>query len=152
MKKSNLDKAATYAYRLLSIRPRSERELKERLFQKRYKKDITNKVIESLKEKEVVNDLKFAKSWIDSRTRRNPKGKALLKLELRAKGVKASVIEEVLKEKKDDISTVRELANKKMNTLKKEPKEKAKRKLFSYLARRGFDFDIINDVLREFFG
>jgi len=151
MKKSKIDKATSYAYRLFSIRQRSEKELRDRLYKKRFKRDTINKVISLFKEKKIIDDLKFARNWIDQRMRLNPKGEALLKRELRAKGVELVLIEEALNNKdKNETSIVRELADKKMKTLTKEPKEKAKRKLFGFLARRGFDFDTVNEVIKEY--
>ena len=151
MKKSKTDKATSYAYRLFSIRQRSEKELRDRLYEKGFKKDTVNKVISLFKEKKVIDDFKFAKNWIESRMRLNPKGEAFLRRELRSKGVELALIEEALKSKENnEASVARELADKKMKTLNKEPKEKARRKLFGFLARRGFDFDTVNEVIKEF--
>ena len=149
-KKKTSDKALSYAYRLLGIRPRSEKELKERLFGKRYGSEAIESVISQLKEKGVVDDLKFARAWVESRMRTSPKGNVALKRELGMKGISNPITEEVLSEKKEDeASIVKELAEKKMESLKDLPKEKARKRLFDFLARRGFNFDTIKDAVRE---
>ena len=151
MKKSETEKTVAYSYRLLSIRPRSEKELRGRLKEKGFGHDAIQEAVSLLKKSNIIDDVKFAHLFVESRMRTNPKGKTFLKMELMQKGVEASIIEKVLSEEsKDEDSLVRELARKKMETLKKEPKEKIRRKLFSYLAGRGFDFDIINEIIREY--
>lgn len=149
MKSDKADKAIAYAYRLLSVRPRSERELRERLFKKGFGRACTQNVIALLKERDIIDDFKFAKLWIESRMRMNPKGEMLLRKELREKGIKSSVIEKALSEKegKEDFLAMA-LAKKRLETLKKLPKEKARKRLFDFLARRGFDFDIIEETVK----
>ncbi len=69
---------------------------------------------------------------------------------LEKSSVSASIIEKVLSEKKEsEDSVVSALAGQRLERLKKLPREKAKKKLFDFLARRGFDFDIINRTIRE---
>ena len=151
--KNKTDKATAYAYRLFGIRPRSERELKQRLFGKHYDHETISGVISSLKEKDIIDDVEFARRWIESRRRTNPKGDRLLRKELREKGVSATVIDTVLAEKKEsENSVVRALAGKKAESLKNLPKQKARKKLFDFLARRGFDFDVIGEAVNEAFG
>ena len=151
MKKSETEKTVAHSYRLLSIRPRSEKELRGKLREKGFGHDVIQEAVSLLKESKIIDDAKFAELFVESRMRTNPKGKTLLKKELIQKGIEASIIEKVLgEESKDEDSLVRELARKKMETLKKEPKEKIRRKLFSYLAQRGFDFEIINEIIREY--
>ena len=151
MKKSKTDKALSYAYRLLNIRPRSEKELRDRLHRKGFGQTTVNDIIPLLKEKNVIDDYRFAKLWIESRMRRIPKGGILLRRELREKGVSLSVIDKALSEEEiDEASLARDLAEKKFKTLKGLPKEKVKKKLFDFLARRGINFDTINDIITEF--
>ena len=150
MKKDKFQKALGYAERLLGIRPRSEKELKERLFRKRFDRQIVQDIVALFKEKKIIDDSQFAKLWVESRMRTNPKGDMLLRRELREKGVPAAAIEKALTEKKESgESVIKALAAKKFGTLKNLPKEKARKKLFEFLARRGFEFDAIDETIRE---
>jgi len=150
MKKSNTEKALSYACRLLNIRPRSEHELKDRLFKKGFGQATVNETVASLKEKGFLDDFKFAILWVESRMRANPKGGMLLRKELKAKGVPAQAIEKALAESKEDESLVaKSLTAREMEKLKGVPKEKVRRRLFGYLARKGFKFDLIEDIVRE---
>lgn len=152
MDKSKTDKAITYACRLFGVRPRSERELRNRLRMKGFDGVTIEGVISFLKEKKVIDDFKFAKVWIDSRMHTRPKGDILLRKELQDKGISASAINRALSEKKEDEgSTARVLAKRRLESLKTLPKMKAKKRLFDFLARRGFDFDVIKEVIKESF-
>ncbi|UCD55311.1 MAG: regulatory protein RecX [Candidatus Omnitrophota bacterium] len=155
MRKNNAgkSKAVSYAYRLFSARPRSEKELRDRLFRKGFGRAVIYDVISLLKEKNIIDDFKFAKLWVESRMRANPRSDALLRNELRMKGVSAAVIEKVLSERETgDDSLARALAGRRLESLEKLPKEKARKKLFDFLARRGFDFDVIEDTVKETLG
>jgi len=146
------EKALAYSRRLISIRPRSEKELRDRLFQKRFKREIILKVISCLKKENEINDLYFAKLWIESRIINNPRSSRLLKKELMQKGVSSSIIDTILSEitEKDDV-IARRFAKKRAEKMKALSAVNAKRKLFSLLARRGFDIETIDDILREIF-
>jgi len=149
-KKSNSDKAIAYACRLFSIRARSESELRKRLSERGFSGTVVRRTVAFLEEKGIVSDLKFARQWVESRMRTKPKGNMVLRKELRQKGLSSAVIERVLSERGSNEGDVcRLLAKKKMEALEKIPKEKARRRLFDFLARRGFDFDLIEDAVRE---
>ena len=101
------------ALRFLSFRPRSEKEIRDRLkikyqsFDKtgtvrspvKLRTNIKNltlvieKVIAKLKVQNFLNDEEFAKWWIEQRTSFRPRSLRLIKLELRQKGITDEVIE-----------------------------------------------------------
>lgn len=151
MKKSNSGKATAYAYRLFSLRPRSEKELRDRLFRKGYGRATVYEVIALLKEKNIIDDLKFANLWVESRMRSRPKGTMLLRRELREKGVEQVIIEKALSERGavDEEGVARELAAQKLGSMRGLSEEKAKKRLFGFLARRGFNFGMIEGIVRD---
>jgi regulatory protein len=149
---ATLDKAVSYAYRLCDVRPRSEWELRDRLSRKGFAGSTVSTVVSRLKEQDIIDDHKFAKLWIASRMNTNPKGVIALRKELKEKGVPETVIDAVLTGGKDaEVSVIRKVAAERMERLKGLPKGTAKKRLFDFLARRGFDFDAIHDVVRETF-
>jgi regulatory protein len=150
MEKDKTGKAISYSYRLLTLRPRSEKELRGRLLRKRFNRVTVENVISILKEKNIIDDVKFARRWIESRMNTSPKGSMFLRKELRDKGVPASVIDGALSETKaGEGSVARALAGEKMKKLTNLPREEAKRKLFGFLARRGFSYDVVKSALEE---
>jgi len=146
----NLEKAKSYALNLLQIRQRSEKELIDRLSEKGYSDEIQKKVVGQLKDIGLVCDSKFAKAWIDSRLKARPKGDVVLRHELALKGIDEGIIDKALSEKqKTEEVLARELAENRMKRLKGVPKLKAKKRLHDYLARRGFKFDVIEDIVEK---
>ena len=152
MKKSNLEKAISYGRRLLNIRLRSGKELEERLLRKGFGQSDTKEALSYFRQKNLLDDLEFARAWVESRMRSNPRGAMLLERELLEKGISRSITQKVLLAMKDKEKTLAEsLAESRMRGLRNLPRQKAKRRLFEYLARRGFKFDTIDDIVNSYF-
>ena len=132
------------AIRLLSYRPRSEAEIRTRLSQ-RFDGEIIDGVILRLREGQMVDDTAFALYWIEEREYFSPRGKRLLKVELTRKGIDSEVIDEVL-DGIDDNEYAYRAAQKKGRSLIKEDCETFKRKLGSFLIRRGFGYETVNST------
>lgn len=142
-----------YALRLVSIRPRSAKELALRLRQKGFLKDDIRNLVEEFQSKGILDDERFTAAWIDSRSAHNQKGERLLRLELLGKGVDEKTISKVIEEKKetgfDESSQARELIQKKMKGLSRLDGDTLKRRLYDLLKRRGFKTDTIYEVVKE---
>jgi len=95
------EKYLNLAYYYLSIRSRSEKEMRDYLSKKKASEEIVEKIIASLKEHKFLNDETFARSFVLNRARLKPKGKALLKIELRQKGIADDIIQTVLSEARE---------------------------------------------------
>ena len=148
--KNNQGKALGYAGRLLSVRPRSEKELRGRLLGKNFDGAVVNSVISFLKERNIVNDARFAWLWIESRMNTRPSGKMLLRRELEEKGISGDIIESALREAGEkEGKTARAIAEDVLGKAEPHLKEKAKAKLFGLLARRGFNSEVIEEVMNE---
>lgn len=153
----NFEKYYNYSLRFLSYRPRSEKEIRDRLKIKNGERidSIIDSVIHKLKEQNFLNDEEFAKWWIEQRTTFRPKGLRVIKMELKQKGISNEVIDFVISNSKFPISNeserARKLIEKKMEQLKDLPRQEVYRKVGSFLARRGFDIDTINSVIDEFY-
>jgi len=108
-----------------------------------------------LRDLDLIGDLDFANWWVEQRTTHRPRGRRLLWQELRAKGVPQEIVEQVLEEKADqldEVSLALKAAQKKLRTYSKlEPREFEKR-LGQYLARRGFGWEVIREVVERLSG
>ena len=145
-----LKKGKAYCLRLLSLRPRSEREISTRLKSKGYKDNVRKHLLDSLKNEGLVNDLKFAGQLIDSSLSGNPKGKLVLKVELRNKGIQEEIIEKAFSEKADQLDEKRIATGLVKEKLSETPKsEIGKGKLFRYLVSRGFDPEMAEEVINN---
>ena len=138
------------ALKLLAVRPRSEKELRQKLLQKGFTGKIVFEVISDLKKVDLINDEKFAESWAFSRLANKPMGRFLLKQELFRKGIKKELIEEVIKKSFEDekeIELAKKLLDKRKKLFQNLEDRKVQKKLSDFLLRRGFSYEIVNKVM-----
>jgi len=144
--------AKKVSYDLLSYRLRSIREIKDKLKAKKVSSHSIEKTINHLTELGLLNDEEFARQLIQSNISYKPKGKSLIKQKLYQKGISKQVAGKMLN---DIFSNINEknliipIFEKYLKKLKTGDINIKKRKIFSYLAGKGFDFDIINEIIRE---
>jgi regulatory protein len=143
-----------YAYNLLARFPKSEKEIRTKLKQKKISEKNIIRVISKLNELKVLDDKDFAKIFIESKLRTHPSGKGLLKNKLIEKGISKEIIEESLEKYYDDEteeSKADKILTKYMNKKTSDDIYTKKRKCFQHLASKGFGFDLINELLRKYF-
>ena len=137
--------------KFLSFRPRSEKELKDWSKKKNVGEETQKLVYQRLKHLGYLNDEEFAKWWIEQRTTFRPSGARLIALELRQKGVPREIIDKLLFSSPSALITERaqalKIAKKKRERLKGLSHREAREKLGAFLARRGFSWETIEEVL-----
>jgi regulatory protein len=138
------------ALRFLSYRPRSEMEIRRNLEKHALSDDIITNVLERLKANGLVDDQLFARQWVENRNEFRPRGRRALVHELRARGLAPDVIDQALAETgSDEDALAYEAAL--HYTRKLRPLEwlEFRRKLASFLARRGFAYETANTAIRR---
>lgn len=153
-KEEQKKQAKEKAFKLLSIRARSERELKDKLKARGFESVIIEEVISDCKRLNLLDDRKFALSWIEGRLSSKPAGKIVFRQELFKKGIKKDLIEEVISESFQDLDETelaRKLLERKKKSLKNLEETKAKKRMTDFLLRRGFSYDVINEVIPDLF-
>ena len=148
--------------RLLSYRPRSEREIREHLLREgklqgigksdfedsQYENSI-DKALSKLKGLKQIDDKEFALWWIDQRKKFKTRGVWAIKMELIQKGIDKDIISELLNQ--DDEEAEEELAmrasQKKIGSYNKLDKYEFRNKMGQYLSRRGFGWSTIKKVV-----
>jgi len=85
--------ALEIAAKFLGSRPRSRWEVKRRLNQARVIEPIIEGTLEHLAKLGLVDDVAFARWWVEQRDRHAPRGRRLVEAELRQHGVGRDVIE-----------------------------------------------------------
>jgi regulatory protein len=150
-----VEKLTNKSLRFLSFRPRSEKEIRDNLLlaEKRKRKEekseiegslyekSVGKVIEKLKRLDQVDDLEFARWWVEQRSRFNPKGAPIIKAELFKKGVDKEIINEVLNKEREEELALKFLEKKKQ-FLKRMDEGEFKTKMTQVLVRRGFTWEV----------
>jgi regulatory protein len=137
------------AVRFLATRPRSVAEIRRHLRSQRFDDEAIDGAIDKLRAQRYVNDLDFAKYWVEQRTKFRPKGDRALIAELRNKGVGRETIEIALGDGPAETEADRArraIARSVTRWRALEPPER-KRKIHAFLAARGFDYDVIDEVI-----
>jgi len=141
------------AIRFVSYRPRSQKELTDFLDTKLTRWKVSGagliaKVIGRMEELGYLDDVKFSEWWVDQRTAFKPKGNRYIQMELRGKGVPDAVIASVLASRGSVslLVAARQAIAKKMPLWAKLPSMERKKKIYEYLARRGFDTSTISKL------
>lgn len=146
-------KARESALNLLSFRARSASELRRRLRQKGFEAEVVDACVAHLVERGMVDDSSFAEMFVRDRVRFRPRGARRLVQELRAKGVDfetaSDAIEEVMgREDVSELDLAREVASKWPRRVGEDP-QRARRRLYGFLVRRGFGGETLRQVMDE---
>jgi len=144
-----IEKARGYAFLLLKFRQRSKKEISERLRKKRFDEQIIKETITFLENKGFVDDKIFARAWIESRIKK-PFGIRKIRQELNFKGIDKEIIDSeinVIKKKYPEEEIIEEVAKIRLGRLKGIDPNSVKRRLYSYLLRRGFSPEIVTDIV-----
>jgi regulatory protein len=137
------------AVKLLIAKDRSEYELTERLHREGYDRDIAQKAVEALKSIGYVNDTRYVLKYASDRMKNKAISRKALQYELEQKGVDGNLIREVLAdfEQNDDQTALRAAKKKFGKYVIKGPE--MERKVLSFLAHRGFSYEIASSVLKQ---
>jgi regulatory protein len=163
--------ALELAARYLATRPRSRWEVARRLRRAGAEAGVIEATLERLTELAFVDDLAFARWWLEQRDRHGPRGRRMLEAELRQHGVGRDVIallrDEMATTEGDDAPASwegplgeRDLPRTEADRarvalgqhLRGRPvpdDPRAHQRLGMYLVRRGFDPDIARTAIRE---
>ncbi|MBN1483484.1 MAG: RecX family transcriptional regulator [Chloroflexia bacterium] len=140
------------ALRLLSYRPRSVVEMRRRLAKKEYEEPQIEEVIERLLGLGLLDDLAFARLWVENRLALRPRGRRALENELRRKGVPGTMIQQALDEsidEGDERAMAFDLARGRAGSMAGLDREVFWRRLRGYLARRGFPAGLVYEVVGQ---
>jgi len=88
------------AARFLEARPRSVAEVRRRLHRQGYPDPLVLVAVDRLVDLGLLDDVAFARSWLESRDRAHPRGERALRTELLEKGVGRTVVDEVLADRR----------------------------------------------------
>jgi len=132
-------------------RAKSKGELLSHLKRRGVTEDVANAVLYRLQEAGLVDDAAFAQAWVESRLRSKRLSKAVIAGELRAKGISQEQIAEAIGQIDGDTeySSALELARRKMPSLGGCDPQTQRRRIHGALARRGFGFGVISQVMQE---
>lgn len=99
--KAELFSAKQKALELSARRDHAGAEMEIKLRQRGYSDAVIQEVIQLLLRLEIIDDRRFAETWLHTRMRRRPDGPLKLKAALLRKGVDGGIVEQVLQESFD---------------------------------------------------
>jgi regulatory protein len=135
---------------MLALTARSSKDLRQRLVRKGASPEIVDIAIERLQQAGLLDDASFARQFARSKALGSGLSRRRLVQELSRKGVSRELSSEAVDsvfedEQIDEAENIERVARKKLRSLAKlEPRVRARR-LFAFLARRGYDSD---DIVR----
>lgn len=141
-----VERAYERALKLLAYRPRSIEEVRQHLRAARFSEEPIETAIERLTQAGLLDDLAFARYWVENRERFSPRGVRALRYELRQKGLSDAVISDALS-RLDEEALAHQAACTRLRRLKRADPEIRRKRLEDFLLRRGFAYEIVRDVL-----
>lgn len=154
-----IDKAIRAAMNRLAKRPSSRRDMDAKLNKLGYESDVRAATLDYLENLNYIDDVAYAKALVEEMLRLKPAGPRLLKQKLWQKGIsgklaETAVAEAIQRAEQDDTTTsqrdhARTVAEKKLRTLGRYDEATKKRRVYSLLARRGFDHEVIDSVMSK---
>lgn len=141
------------ALRLLSVRPRSRRELEVRLLRAGFDPDEVAGELGRLEGVGLIDDERFAREFTEHQLGARRAGRRAVASGLAAKGVERRIVDRALAEVPgDDAERAGELARSRAERLRGVAPEKAFGRLVSFLIRRGHDPETARRAARSALG
>jgi regulatory protein len=144
----SFEKAYDRALNYLSYRPRSSAEVSRYLRGKEVPPKVSEEVLQRLSAAGLLDDLAFAQYWVENRETFKPRGRRLLRQELRQKGISDELISDVLDEV-DEEESAYQAALKQASRYASLDDGLFRQKMQSFLRRRGFDYDVIRETIKR---
>lgn len=137
-----LGKCYDKALKLLSFRPQSRYELKQKLA-KRFASDTIQHTLSRLTKEKLIDDERFAIAWVNERLLTRHRSIQHLRAELQQKGVERRWIQAAIAtiDETSEATAALRLAQRHTG--------QAPEKLRAYLARRGFSYPTIREVEKQ---
>lgn len=134
-------RAIESALRLLSYRPRSERELRERLARKGFDWRVVRATLARLRELGYVDDAAFARFWTETRQAYRPRSRRLAESELRRRGIGREEVEAATAGISDEEAAYA-AARRQLASLAGLEYARFRERLGGFLTRRGFSYGV----------
>jgi regulatory protein len=148
--------ALKYGEKLLSICPRTESSLRTRLLRKGFSEASCDAAVAFLKERRILDDIAFAREWVEAKASEGPVGELLVRERLSEKGISGGTLDKVIAELGlafREEESVREIVKKMSGRSKgRNPSGKERMKIYRYAVSRGFDPELAAETIRTILG
>jgi regulatory protein len=139
----DVEVAMQKTWNFLSYRARTEKEMRDRLAKYGYSEAVIEEVLARMTRHGYVDDSSFAAQWVENRSEFRPRGARALRMELRQKGVTDKRIDQAV-DNLDEAELALRAARKQARRYEDLEWDAFRKKMYGFLARRGFNYDDIN--------
>lgn len=129
------------ALRLLAATPRSERDLRDRLLRRGFRRAAVDAAIARTRELGYLDDAAFARSFVEARQAATPRSRRALAFELERKGIDREVAAAAVAPL-SDAQAAYEAAQRRLRTLRGLDRPTFTRRLGAFLNGRGFSYGV----------
>lgn len=147
----NYAEALEKARNLCAIEERCRYDVRKKLFDWGANSGDTEKIINQLIEDKYLDEWRFARMFAGGKFRNNRWGKVKISYELIRKNISKKIIEDALRriDETEYIEILKKELLKKQRSIKVENNFELKIKLHRYASSKGFENDVINNVLDD---
>ena len=147
--RDNAQYAFDSAVKLIAHKMRTRAELKDRLTERGIDEAAVEDAMDKLASYGYVDDAAFAGEYVRSAMQTGRWGRKAVEYRLKDKGIEPNVIDEALKEytEEDEKRIARKQLQAAAGRLKGVEARKARQKEYAALARHGFDYSVISELL-----
>lgn len=142
-------RAQNTAARYLGYKMRTQKEVHDKLIDSGYSEEICDRVLQSLKKYDYINDEIYCIKYIKETLKLRPKGIFLIKRELKSKGIDEGTVNKAIEEAEiDELEIAKNLLMKKYEEFAiMDNKELSK--VYGFLQRKGFSYGVIKEAIRN---
>ena len=143
-------KAQDTALHYIGYKMRTVKEIRMKLAEKEFSEEVIEKVITFLEKYGYADDREYCRKYIREKLRMKPKSGYALKIELKQRGISSRVIDEVMAETEvDEEGDAFRWLERKSRGIWPPQDDKQKKKLYDFLLRKGYSYDIIGEAFRQ---
>jgi len=135
-----------YAIKILNKKDYTEFEIRNRLKHKKFNDENIDDIVSKLKSLKFINDERFAENFLFFKSKRGY-GKKGIAYNMKLKGLSENIIDRVLGSF-DESKFADSIFLKRAKEIKKD--KNYKQKLFSYMLRRGFEYDTVSKLFDKY--
>jgi regulatory protein len=146
--KDAVELACQQALKLINHRPRSEAEIRRNLERHKVSDEIITEALEHLRRNELVDDARFAQTWVENRSDFRPRSRKALRMEMHQRGLDDVAISQALSDVNDEDLAYR-AALKHSRRLREAEWPDFRQKLTDFLIRRGFAYSTAASIVKR---
>jgi len=134
--------------RMVALGPRSERDLRDRLRRKGFRRAAVDHAVERMQALGYLDDKAYAKLYVESRLAATPRSRRALTFELSRKGVEREIAAAAVEEL-SDADAAYKAAHRRLRAFRGLDRQTFTRRMGTFLASRGFSYGVARATIER---